>query len=135
MMGSPAPQNADLVARFLAGETGKVATGGVPAESEIHGILDNLKTKNSPAQITDAGKTLMQVAAGRFTPLQELAKKNKLDNVVQVLGPDAKEILARRGFNPNTMKPVTAGGAQYKAGDTRVINGKTVTRDAQGNWK
>jgi hypothetical protein len=111
MMGSAAPQNADLVARFLAGETGKVASGGVPAESEIHGILDNLKTKNSPQQISDAGKTLMQVAAGRFTPLMELAKKNKLDNVVQVLGPDAKEILTRRGFDPNTMKPAGAGGA------------------------
>jgi hypothetical protein len=126
MMGSAAPQNADLVARFLAGETGKVASGGVPAEGEIHGILDNLKTKNSPQQISDAGKTLMQVAAGRFTPLMELVKKNKLDNVVQVLGPDAKEILTRRGFDPNTMKPAGAGGSgALTAAEAKGYLGKT----------
>ena len=33
----------------------------------------------------------------------------------------------------NQVSPKTAG--QYKAGDTRVINGRTVTRDADGNWK
>jgi hypothetical protein len=35
---------------------------------------------------------------------------------------------------PNIRKPA-AGASAYKAGDKRTINGKTVTRDAQGNWK
>lgn len=104
MMGSPAPQNAALVARFLAGETGKVATGGVPAEGEIKGILANLGTNASPEQIKGAGDTLLQVAAGRMIPLKEKAQQAKIDGIVPVLGADAKEILARRGYDPETLK-------------------------------
>ena len=43
-------------------------------------------------------------------------------------------------FKPS-VKAATSGatppprGGQYKTGDTRVINGKTYTRDADGNWK
>jgi hypothetical protein len=124
MMGHAPPQNAAVIARFLAGETGKVATGGVPAEGEINGILKTLSTSSSPEQISDAGKTLLQVAAGRATPLMELAKKNKIDNIVQVLGPDAQSILKRRGFDPDTMKPAAmltpadAQGYLKKAGWT-----------------
>lgn len=105
--GSAPPTQANLVARFFAGETGKVATGGVPAEGEINGILKNLGNSASPDQIAGAGKTLLQIAAGRATPLMERAKQAKIDNQVQVLGPDAREILTRRGFDPNTVKPGT----------------------------
>lgn len=111
VFGSAPPQNAALVARFLAGETGKVATGGVPAEGEIKGILSSLGTNASPEQISQAGKTILQIAAGRATPLMERVKNSNLDNVVHVLGPDAQEILKRQGFDPNTMKP-SGGGAQ-----------------------
>ncbi len=109
LFGAPAPQNAALVARFLAGETGKVATGGVPAEGEIKGILGSLGTDASPEQIRGAGRKLLEIAGGRATPLMERIKNAKLENVVQVLGADAKEILKRRGFDPETMKPVAAG--------------------------
>lgn len=103
--GSAPPTNAALVARFFAGETGKVATGGVPAEGEINGILKNLGTSASPDQIANAGRTLLQIASGRVTPLLEKVKEAGLENVVHVIGPDALEILQRRGFNPDTMKP------------------------------
>jgi hypothetical protein len=106
--GSAPPTNAALVARFFAGETGKVATGGVPAEGEINGILKNLSTDAGPDQIAGAGKTLLQIAAGRATPLIEKVNGAKLQNVVRVIGPDAKEILGRRGFNADTMKPAAA---------------------------
>lgn len=115
--GSAPPQNAALVARFFAGETGKVATGGVPAEGEINGILKNLGTSASPEQIAGAGKTLLQIAAGRATPLMERAKQAKIDNVVQVLGTDAKEILARRGFNADMKPGGGTGKITVKAGD------------------
>jgi hypothetical protein len=110
LFGGPAPTNTALVARFLAGETGKVATGGVPAEGEINGILQKLSTDNSPDQLVNAGKTILQIAAGRATPLMERVHQNKLDNQIHVIGPDAKEILQRRGFDPETMKPVQQGG-------------------------
>jgi hypothetical protein len=110
MMGSPAPQNANLVGRFLAGETGKVATGGVPAEGEINGILKGLSTSSSPDQIAQAGKTLLQVASGRAIPLLERAKQANIQNVVPLIGDDAKGILQKNGFDPNTMKPVAQGG-------------------------
>jgi hypothetical protein len=114
------------VARFFAGETGKVATQGVPAEQEINGILKNLMNANSPQQIIGAGTTLLGIAAGRMVPLKEKVDDAKLQNLVQVLGPSAKEILVRRGFDPETMKPVnkTAGKAQFKVGDTVMYQGK-----------
>lgn len=102
--GAPPPTNAALVARFFAGETGKVATGGVPAEGEVNGILKNLSTSASPQQIADAGKTLLQIAAGRAVPLMERAKQAKIDKLINVLGPDAQEILKRHGFDPATMQ-------------------------------
>lgn len=121
--GSAPPTNAALVARFLAGETGKVATGGVPAEGEINGILKSLGTSASPDQIAQAGKTLLQVAAGRATPLMERVNQAKLGNTVQVIGPDAQQILQRNGFDPKTMKPAAAAPS-YKAGDTVNYQGK-----------
>jgi hypothetical protein len=125
--GAAPPTNAALVARFFAGETGKVATGGVPAEGEINGILKNLGSDASPDQIAGAGKTLLQIAAGRATPLMERVNNAKLGNVVRVLGPDAQAILARRGFDPRTMKPADQqqpAGAP-KLGDTQTYNGAT----------
>lgn len=109
LFGAAPPTDANLVARFLAGETGKVATGGVPGEQEVNGILANLKTDAGPDQIKSAGQRILQIAAGRMTPLKELRDKNKLQGIVDILGPDAQEILTRRGFDPETMKPV--GGA------------------------
>ncbi len=111
MFGSAPPQNAALVARFLAGETGKVATGGVPAEGEIKGVLANLPTNASPEQIEGAGKTIMEIASGRAVPIIEKVKDAKLDKIYPVFGADAKEILTRRGFDPETMKPRAATGA------------------------
>lgn len=108
LFGSAPPNNAALVARFLAGETGKVATGGVPAEGEIKGILSSLGTNASPQQMKEAGTKLLQIAAGRATPLMERVKQDKLENVVHILGPDAQEILSRRGFDPKTMKSSSA---------------------------
>ncbi len=128
--GSAPPTQANLVARFFAGETGKVATGGVPAEGEINGILKNLGSSASPDQIKGAGQTLLQIAAGRMIPLKERVDQAKIGNVVQVLGPDAKGILARRGFDPNTLAPAGAATpplvstkAQYDA----VPSGATYT--------
>jgi hypothetical protein len=122
--GAAPPTNAALVARFFASETGKVATGGVPAEGEINGILKNLGTDAGPDQIAGAGKTLLQIAAGRATPLIERAKEARIDNIVHVIGPDAQEILKRRGFDPNTMKP--ASGAQHAVGDIVMVGNKKV---------
>jgi hypothetical protein len=130
--GSAPPTQADLVARFFASETGKVASGGVPAEGEINGILKGLSSSNSPDQIAKSANSLLQIAAGRATPLMERAKAAKIDNVVQVLGPDAKAILAKNGFDPNTMKPVAAGG-NAGAGTIRVkrkSDGQTGTINA-----
>jgi len=128
LFGSAPPQNAALVARFLAGETGKVATGGVPAEGEIKGVLANLTTDASPEQIAGAGKTLLQIAAGRAIPLKEKLVDAKLEKQYKILGDDAKEILGRRGFDPETLKPRAATGA----GSGGAPAGKIYARDPQG---
>lgn len=121
--GSAPPQSANLVARFLAGETGKVATGGVPAEGEINGILQSLGSNASPEQIRGAGQKLLEIASGRAIPLIERVKDSNLDNVVHVLGPDAQRILANRGFDPATMK--VQGGAAPATGSHRIkVSGK-----------
>ncbi len=106
--GSAPPTQANLVAQFLAGEAGKVAKGGIPAEGEINGILKNMGSSSSPDQIKGAANSLLQLAAGRMIPLAEKAKEAKIDNVVSVIGPDAKAILQKRGLNPDTLKPVAA---------------------------
>lgn len=105
MFGSAPPQNADLIAQFLAGEGGKVATGGVPAEGEIKAMLSKLGSSNSPEGSRGAAQTIISLAAGKLAPLQEKVRDAKLEKVVHVLGDDAKEVLTRRGFDPNTMKP------------------------------
>ena len=108
--GSAPPTQANLVARFLAGETGKVATGGVPAEGEINGILQNMGNDAGPDQIKGAAQSLLGIAAGRMVPLQEKVNHAGLQARVQVLGPDAQAILTRHGFDPATMKPIAKGG-------------------------
>ena len=111
MMGQPAPNNVALISQFLAGETGKLATGGVPAEGEVNRILGPLKNNNSPDQLRNAGQTLLGIASGRMIPLKEKAVQGQVGNLVQVVGPDAAGILQRRGYDPATMKPVQQGGA------------------------
>jgi hypothetical protein len=121
--GAAPPTNAALLAQFFASETGKVATGGVPAEGEIKSILKSMSTSGSPEAMEGAGKTLIGIAAGRMIPLKELRDKANLQKHVDILGPDAREILARRGFDPETMKPATAKKAA-PGGHTIRVNGK-----------
>jgi len=130
MMGSAPPNNAALIARFLAGETGKVATGGVPAEGEINGILRSLGTDASPDQIHGAGQSLLAIAAGRMIPLNEKLKNAKLEKFHQVLGPDAKDILTRRGYDPNTLQPAAGNYVRTAKGQ----NGHTIGQKTDGAW-
>ena len=136
--GSAPPTQANLVARFFAAETGKVASGGVPAEGEINGILKSLGSDASPDQIKAAGQSLLQIAGGKMIPLQEKVTGAKLDNVVHVLGPDAKDILTRRGFDPNTMKPAgqnpnPSGGSGYVRTSTGA-GGDQIGQTSDGKW-
>lgn len=126
--GAAPPVQADLVARFFASETGKVATGGVPAEGEINGLLKSLNNNSSPEQMFKVGQTMLQLAAGRATPLSERLKEAHLQDVKKVFGPDAQAILQRRGLDPNTMKPVQAAAAPKK-GDKRTYQGHEYTFD------
>ena len=112
--GSAPPTDTNLVARFLAGETGKVATGGVPAQSEVEGMLKNLSTSNSPEQIKQSADTLLQVAAGRAGPLMQRIHDAKLDNVIHAIDPDTATILQQHGFDPQTMKKGAAPTATPK---------------------
>lgn len=107
--GKTPPTEANLVARFLAGETATVATGGVPAEGEVNGILKSLGSDASPDQIKAAGRRIVEIAAGRMIPYKNLIEKNHLEKFVDILGPHEREVLQRRGFDPETMQPVAAG--------------------------
>jgi hypothetical protein len=111
IFGAAPPTNAALLAQFFASETGKIATGGVPAEGEVKSILQKMSTDGSPEAMEGAAKTLIGIAAGRMIPLKDRRDKWKLDKLVDILGPDAKDVLQRRGFDPETMKPVQRGGA------------------------
>lgn len=104
--GSPNVNDSKIVARALAGEINK-ATSGVQAEGEMKGTLDTLSSSASPEKATGAVKTMIGLMAGKLSALNEKVQDAKLGKVVHVLGPDAKEILGRRGFNPDTMKPQT----------------------------
>lgn len=125
--GKAPPTNANLVAQFLAGETAKAA-GGTQAEGEINRILGSLSKNASPEGIKGAGDTILQIAAGRMVPLKEKADAADLtkNGVVNVLGPDAKAILTKNGYDPNTLKQAGSGGSAasgYKVGDSVTYNG------------
>lgn len=121
--GKTPPTEANLVARFLAGETATVATGGVPAEGEVNGILKSLGSDASPDQIKAAGRRIIEIASGRMIPYKDLVQKNHLEKFVDILGPHEREILQRRGFDPETMQPAaggaTSGQLVIKIGDKR----------------
>ena len=123
--GSSPPTNANLVAQFLAGETAKAA-GGSQAEGEVTRILGSLSKNASPQQISDTGKTILQIAAGRMTPLQEKVDQSNLGNVVKIVGPDAADILQKNGYDPKTFKQAATPAslsASHKVGDTVIYNG------------
>lgn len=120
MMGSAAPNNYNLVAQFLAGEVGKVSTGGVPGEHEIKRVLDTLGSNSSPQQMEQAGKMIIQIGAGKLQPLNDRVKEAKLDNVVHLIGQDTKDILQKRGLNPDTMRP-EGGAVKWKAPDGQLL--------------
>jgi hypothetical protein len=117
LFGAAPPTRADLVARFLAGETAKVAIGGVPGEREVNGILGNLGQNAGPEQLDQAGKTIIQIAAGRAVPLREIRDKNRLQNRVDIIFPSARAILERQGFDPETLEPKAAAATvRYMSG-------------------
>ncbi len=126
--GSAAPPNANQVMQFMAAESAKLATGGVPAQSEIHSILSNIDTNGSPDQLRGAADTTLQVAVGKAIPLMERVKKVGLENSIDIIGPDAAEILKKRGIDPATLKKAAqqaatpAGG--YMVGDSVMYQGK-----------
>ena len=138
MFGASPPTNAALLAQFFASETGKVATGGVPAEGEIKSLLKSMATDGSPQAMEDAGRTLIGIAAGRMIPMKDLRDKARLNRLVDILGPDAREILTKRGFDPETMKPAArpaagTGGLKYikKAVGP---NNHEIGQTADGKW-
>jgi hypothetical protein len=103
-LGFAPPQDAKLVAQFLAGEVAKLSKGGVATDGEIKQIMKELGDNGSPEQIEHAGDRLIQIAAGRAIPLQEKVQDARLGNVVKVIGPAAREILQRSGYDPETLK-------------------------------
>jgi hypothetical protein len=110
IFGAAPPTNAALLAQFFASETGKVATGGVPAEGEIKSILSKMSTDGSPEAMEGAAKTLIQIAGGRMLPLKQRRDDAHLEKFVRILDPQSTETLQKRGFDPETMKPVQRGG-------------------------
>jgi hypothetical protein len=128
--GAAPPTEAALLARFFASETGKVASGGVPAEGEINGMLKTMSTDGSPEAMERVGKRLIEIAAGRMGPLKARRDNARLQKLVPILDPDSQEILARRGFDPETMKPVT--GARRPRPPAGGTTGKIVVKAGDG---
>lgn len=134
--GQPQTTDFNTVKNFIAGEAAKVAQGGVPHEKEVQDAAAVLSAANSPDQLKGALQKLLQVAGGRMNPMIQEGKSAGLTNRnswdpsspdFTILQPDSKQILEKRGLDPNTMKPVAQGGG---AGNTvRVVapDGRTGT--------
>jgi hypothetical protein len=110
IFGKAPANDAGLVSIFLAGEGAKLSTSGVPGEQEVGRVLEKLNRDAGPDQIQGAGNRLFQLAGGRAQPLTERLQEAKLEGKYHMLGPSAREILTRRGFDPDTLKPLQAGG-------------------------
>jgi hypothetical protein len=137
--------------------TGNKAAGsnlpliGVETLNAINGIKrinkDEIKQYGGAGSLYDkiVGK-LEGAAVGQPIPADVLKDIETMHNTLRQ-GAESSYKTRLQGINDNyksNFQPVkTAGGpktdtkasGQYKAGDTRVINGKTYTRDANGNWK
>lgn len=113
MFGGAAPNDAKLVSQFLASEAGKVATGGIPAQAEIHTLMERLGSDNSPEALKSAGQQIIRIMGGRALPLQETLKKTGLDHRMSVIGPDAADIMKKNGFDPDTLKPLATKVRRY----------------------
>jgi hypothetical protein len=120
IVGKVGPELAQAYGEATGGER-KVEKGNFDA---------NLPPQTLKANVATTAELLKgKVAATRFQ-FQSVPGFEKRE--LPMIMPEAQAVLDKLG----TGKPPAGGGAPtYKAGDTRVINGKTYTRDASGNWK
>jgi ribosomal protein L25 (general stress protein Ctc) len=99
----------------------KVSGGGTltpEQQRDLTGLLD------------DVGTRIVQKQSIANDALDRINTAGSRDEIVRIDSEVRRKLSA-----PQSPGSAPAASSQYKAGDTRVINGKTYTRDANGNWK
>jgi hypothetical protein len=141
-LGSPNVTNFDTLKTALSGELASVLKKSGATDAEIKSVESTISSKNSPEQLAGYVKTQIPIMGSKLNALnyqyhQAMGEKDPF----QALSPEAKGVLQKNGFDPNNPRVQGAGnqggggGKSFKAGDTRVINGQTVTRGADGVWR
>jgi hypothetical protein len=108
IFGSDAPTNFDQLKNYEAGEAVKVirGTGGNKEDEEI--ARASIMRSASPQQLAGALNTSLQVVGGKMQALNQAARKGKLGDDYTVLDPEARTILQKRGYDPETLNKASA---------------------------
>ncbi len=112
--GADAPTNFAALQNFVAGEVAKSLSGGQPTQSEIEHQRQNVGRYSSPKQLAGYMNTVIPVLGSKAANLDHqyhVAMGEK--DPWTALFPDSKDILKRRGFDPD--HPSTIKTKQLKA--------------------
>jgi hypothetical protein len=133
--GSDKVTNFGLLKDAVAGEMAAALKGNA-TDVEIEKMGKSIRAANSPGQMRGVIQEGMSILNDKANTYDERYHQILPDDPWSPILPSAKEQLARHSVKAaGAPKTETKASGQYKAGDTRVINGKTYTRDANGNWK
>lgn len=125
-MGSAAPTNFDQWRQFVVGETVKSIRGQGGNQKDEEEARAPLERANSPEQLLGAMNVNLAATGGKLRALNQAVRPVIGDSKFTALDPDAQEILQKRGYDPETMKPVAKGGAGGAGGiSIKAPNGRT----------
>ena len=110
--GSPAPTNFDQLRQYVAGETVKLVRGGGGSEADIQAAQANINRANSPAQLAGALRTNFAVAGGKLEALNSAVRTSTHNPNFTALDSGAAELMQKRGYDPNTLKPAVNPSTQ-----------------------
>jgi hypothetical protein len=135
MLGAPAPTNFSSLKAAVSGELASALKGNA-TDAEIATMNKNISDAQSPDQLHGAVDTNLHILAAKLgTYQQRYAQQIPGDKVWSPVLPSAKAVYQQHGIDvsgaPSTKTGSTSG---FKAGDTRVVNGKTYVRDDKGVW-
>jgi len=110
IFGDSAPTNFDQLKQFVAGETVKLVRNGGGDQEDMKAASANINRAGSPQQLLDALKVNFGVAGGKMQALNQAVRASTGQKDYTALDQGATDILKRRGYDTETMKPAAAGG-------------------------
>lgn len=125
-------------AHAIAAELEKLVSGGMGTEGQTQSWAKAL-TSTRPDIRQQAVDEISQLIGSQYEGMNQTYKTTVGSDlpIEKYVSSNGRAWMSSKGISAGGNVPphlVPAAAHAYKAGDTRVINGKTYTRDANGNW-